>query len=57
MDINKIREIQSMIKRHQDAVQKSDSRPAGHNTYDEDLSKVASNDVIAKTDPTDVLRK
>ena len=52
MESKKIQEIQGMIKRHQEAV-----KPAGHNTGDEDLSKVATAERIGKSDSTDTLRK
>lgn len=52
MDAEKIQKIQEMIKNHQEAV-----KPAGHNTGDEDLSKVAAAERIGKSDSTETLRK
>jgi len=52
VDAKKIQEIQGMIKRHQEAV-----KPAGHNTGDEDIAKVASAEPIGKSDSSETLRK
>jgi hypothetical protein len=69
MDVNKIKDIQGAIVNHQNAVLRrggpfvpggsTGGSTGGHNVYDEDLSKVMSNDVIGKSsfDPTEALRK
>jgi hypothetical protein len=56
MDAQKIKEIQGLITRHQKAVLPQPPRPAGHNRQDEDLNKVAANDIIGKGGESD-LRK
>ncbi len=53
MDIKKAEKTREMIRQHQEDVQ-----PAGHNTLDEDIAKVASIDVIGKAvETTDELKK
>ena len=53
MEAKRIEEVQGMIKRHQEAI-----KPAGHNTGDEDIAKVATAEPIGKAvDPTEDLRK
>ncbi len=56
MDAERIKEIQNMIKNHQNAILKTNQRPAGHNVCDEDLSKVASNDIIGKGSQHDLVK-
>jgi len=57
MDAKKIKELQGMINRHKVAVQPpSREIPVGAGRPSDDLSKVASNDVIGKGGESD-LRK
>lgn len=59
MDAAQIKMIQDAIKNHQHALieQAKKSRgPAGHNVRDEDLSKVASNDIIGKGGQPDLIK-
>jgi hypothetical protein len=51
----RITEIQESIRRHQEAVKSRN--PAGHNVSDEDLTKVASFDIIGKTSQGEDLKK
>ena len=59
MDQNKIKEVQNIIKNHQDAVRRQTPPkdiPVSAGKLTDDLSKVASNDVIGKGGESD-LRK
>jgi len=53
MEAEKIAEIQSMIKNHQEAVINANQRvpvaPSGHNVGDEDISKVAPSEPMWKS--------
>jgi len=57
MDANKIKEIQRLIKNHQATIQPPPRDiPVGAGRASDDLSKVASNDIIGKGGESD-LRK
>lgn len=52
----RISEINDMINRQRELINKN--YPAGHNSGDEDIAKVAAADVIGKAqNPTEVLKK
>lgn len=59
MDAAQIKRMQDAIKHHQQALieqAKKAKAPAGHNVRDEDLSKVASNDIIGKGGQPDLIK-
>lgn len=58
MNVHRLKEIQGMIRRHQEALKNVTPReiPVGAGRDTDDLSKVASNDVIGKGGESD-LRK
>lgn len=57
MDAHRIKEIQDMIKKHRESVQPTPREiPVGAGRPSDDLSKVATNDVIGKGGESD-LRK
>jgi hypothetical protein len=57
MESQKIKEIQGMIKRHQETIQPQPRDiPVSAGRLSDDLSKVASNDVIGKGGDSDLLK-
>jgi hypothetical protein len=58
MDKLQEKQLQEIIRNQQNFLisQAKKSRPAGHNVGDEDLSKVASNDIIGKGGQSDLIK-